>query len=94
MLVNSALQPNTSPVSEPAELSPLWGLTLVLGEIALRVEREQAGKQMRPAQVASERPEEDAARARQPEGGVFPVARRGAVGRTGTTTLSGLGPSH
>lgn len=94
MLANLALQPNTNPVPEPPELSPLWGLTLVLGEIAERVEREQAGKQMRPARAASERPEEEAACARQTEGSVFTVARRGAVGRTGTTTLSGLGPNR
>lgn len=35
-------QLNASDAGEPPELSPLWGLTLVLGEIALRVEREQA----------------------------------------------------
>lgn len=28
--------------TDPPELSPLWGLTLVLGEIALRVAREEA----------------------------------------------------
>ncbi len=41
------MEPKTSVSSsvvddEPPELSPLWGLTLVLGEIAERVAREQA----------------------------------------------------
>jgi hypothetical protein len=40
MLVDSATQP--SETEEPAERSPLWGLVLVLGEIAQRVERRQA----------------------------------------------------
>jgi len=42
MLVDSATQPNETEASEPAERSPLWGLVLVLGEIARRVERRQA----------------------------------------------------
>ncbi len=41
MLGNSAFQPNTVEEPERPELSPLWGLTLVLGEIAQRVSRRQ-----------------------------------------------------
>lgn len=39
-MVNETQQ--ATPVAEPPESSPLWGVVLVLGEIAQRVEREQA----------------------------------------------------
>lgn len=54
MLGNSASQPNRTEEPETPELSPLWGLTVVLGEIALRVERDQARKQLPATQDASE----------------------------------------
>jgi hypothetical protein len=33
----------------PAEASPLWGLVLILGDIAARIEREQASEPVNPA---------------------------------------------
>ncbi len=50
-----------SPLVDRPEESLLWGIVLVLGEIAERVEREQAHKQVTAAQGVVDDPREDAA---------------------------------
>ncbi len=42
MLGDPASHADPPEETEPPELSPLWGLTLVLGEIAQRVDRRRA----------------------------------------------------
>lgn len=41
MVVDSRTESEQTDVSDPPKLSPLWGLTLVLGEIVERLERDQ-----------------------------------------------------